>query len=68
MRTSPGTTPEYSPEIIPQTHGSSDGGDVDRDTQPDADMSVEQLDSMPTKPRSSKYDLRHNPRPNCNDD
>ena len=68
MRNTPGITPENSPEIIPQPDGSPDGRDVDRDTQPDADMSVEQLDPMPTNPRSSKYDLRHNPKPNCNDD
>ena len=36
--------------------------------QPDVDMSVEQPDTTPTNPRSSKYDLRHNPTPNCNDD
>ena len=68
MRNTPGITPKNSPEIIPQPDGSSDGRDVDRDTQPDADMSVEQLDPMPTNPRSSKYDLRRNPKPNCNDD
>ena len=68
MRNTPGITPENAPEIIPQPDGSSDGRDVDRDTQPNADMSVEQLDPMPTNPRSSKYDLRHNPKPNCNDD
>ena len=32
--------------------------------QPDADTSVEQIDPTPTNPRNSKYDLRHNPRPN----
>ena len=53
MRNTPGITPEISPENIPQPDGSSDGRDVDRDTQPDADMSVEQLDPMPTDPRSS---------------
>ena len=68
MRNTPGITPETPPEIFPQPDGSPDGRDVDRNTQPDADMSVEQLDSMPTNPRSSKYDLRHNPQPNCNDD
>ena len=52
MRNTPGITLEISPEIIPQPHGSSDGRDVDRDTQPDEDMSVEQLDLMPTNPRS----------------
>ena len=65
MRNTPGITPENSPEIILQPDGSPDGGDVDRDTQPDADMSVEQLDPMPTNPN---YDLRHNPKPKCNDD
>ena len=68
MRNTPRITPEISPENVPQPDGSSDGRDVDRDTQPDADMSVEQLDPMPTNPRSSKYDFRHNPKPNCNDD
>ena len=38
------------------------------DTQPVVDTSVEQLYPTPTNPRSSKYDLRHNPKPNCNDD
>ena len=68
MRNTPGITPENSLENIPQPDGSSDGRDVDRDTQTDTDMGVEQLDPMPTNPRSSKYDLRHNPKPNCNDD
>ena len=68
MRNTPGTTPENPPEIILQPDGSPDGRDVDRNTQPDADMSVEQLDPMPTNSRSSKYDQRHNPKPNCNDD
>ena len=68
LRNTPGIIPGNSPEITPQADESYDGRDVDRDTQPDADTSVEQLDPMPTNPRSSKYDLRHNPKPNCNDD
>ena len=68
MRNTPGIIPGNSPEMIPQPDGSYDERDVDRDTQPDADLSVEQLDLMPTNTRSSKYDLRHNPKPNCNDD
>ena len=68
LRNTPGIIPKNSPEIIPQLDESYDGRDVDRDTQPDADTSVEQLDPMPTYPRSSKYDLRHNPKPNCNYD
>ena len=68
MRNTPGIIPENSPETIPQPDGSDDGRDVDCDTQPDADTSAEQLDPMPTNPRSSKYDQRHNHKPNCNDD
>ena len=68
MRNTPGIIAGNSPEIIPQPEGSYDGRDVDHDTQPDADTSVEQPDSTPTNPRSSKYDLRHNSKPNCNDD
>ena len=68
MRNFPGIIPGNSPEFIPQPDGSYDGRDVDHYTHPDVDTSVEQPDSMPTNPRSSKYDLRHNPKPNCNDD
>ena len=68
MKNTPGIIPGNSPEIIPQLDGSYDGRDVDHDTQPDADTSVEQPDSTPTNPRSSKYDLRHNPKPIFNDD
>ena len=67
-RNIPGTIPESPPQFIPRPHTSYDGRDVDRDTQPDADTGVEQLDPMPANPHSSKYDLRHNPKPNCNDD
>ena len=64
MRNIPGTTPESPPQIIPQPHTSYDGRDMDHDTQPDADTSVEQLNPMPTNPRSSKYNLRYNTKPN----
>ena len=67
-RNTPGTIRENSPEIIPQLHRLYDERDIDHDTQPDADASVEQPDSTTTNPRSSKYDLRHTPKPNCNDD
>ena len=68
MRSTPGILRENAPESTPQPDGSYDERNVDHDTQPDADTSVEQLDPMPTNTRSSKYDLRHNPKPNCNDD
>ena len=64
LRSTPGTTRESSPEIIPQEDRSYDGTDTDHYMQPDADTTVEQIDHTPTNPRSSKYDLRHNPRPN----
>ena len=68
MRSTPGTIREESLEIIPQVDSSYDGTDTAHHMQPDSDTSVEQIDPTPTNPRSSKYGLRHNPRPNCNDD
>ena len=66
-RSSPGTTQEDSSETFPHTDEIGDGTDTDHYMRPDADTTVEQIDPTPTKPRSSKYDLRHNPRPMCND-
>ena len=68
MRSTPGTIWENSPETIPQPDRSYDGTATDHYMQPDADTSVEQLDPTPIHPSSSKHDLRHNPKPNCNDD
>ena len=31
-------------------------------------MGLEQHHPIPTNPRISKYDLRHSPKPNCNND
>ena len=62
------TIQEDSSNILPHTDEIGDGTDTDQYMQPDADTSVEQIDPTPTNPRSSKYDLLHNPRPNCNDD
>ena len=64
----PGSIPGKFPGNTPQADGSCDGRNVHHDTQSDADMSVEQPDLTPTNPRSSKYDLRHKPKPNCNGD
>ena len=50
MRNTPGAIREHSPEIIPQPHRSYDERDIDHDTQPDADTSVEQLDPTPSNP------------------
>ena len=68
MKSTLGTRRESSPEFFLQTDRSYDGMDTDHDMQPDAEAGVEQLDPTPTSPRSSKNDLRHNPKPNCNDD
>ena len=67
-RSTPGTIQEDSSNILPHTHEMADGTDTDHYMQPDADKSVEQNNPTPTNPRSSKYDLRHNSRPNCIDD
>ena len=56
MKSTPGTIPGNSPEIIPQPDRSYDGMDTDYDMQPDADAIVEQLDPTPTNPRSSTND------------
>ena len=47
---------------------SCDGTDTDHYVEPDADTSVEQPNLSPTNPISCAYDLRHNPKPNCNED
>ena len=67
-RSTPGTIQEDSSEILSHTDDIDDGTDTDHYMQPDADTSVEQIDPTPTNPRSSKYDLRHNPGLNWNDD
>ena len=67
-RSTPGTIQKDYSEILPHTHDIDDETDTDHYMQPDADTSVEQTDPTPTNPCSSKYDLRHNPRPNCNKD
>ena len=67
-RSTPETTQKGSSDIFPHTNDIDDGTDTDHYMQPDADNSVEQIDPTPTNPSSSKYDLRDNPRPNCNDD
>ena len=68
MSSTPGTIQEKSPEVSPQTDRSYDGTDTDHCMQPDADRGVEKPDLTPINLRSSKHDLRHNPKPNCGDD
>ena len=68
ITSTPGIIPGNSPGNTSHPDGSCDGRNEDHDAHPDADTSVEQPDLTPTNPRSSKYDLSHNPKPNCNDD
>ena len=68
MRYTLGTTHECSPEIFPQTDEVSDVTDTYPHIEPDVETSLEQPEKSPTNHRSSKYNLRHNPKLNCNDD
>ena len=68
MRDTPENTHECSPEIFPRTDGISDVTDTYPHMEPDVESSSEQPGISATNPRSSKYNLRHNPKPNCNDD
>ena len=68
LKSTPGTIPEDSPEMISQPDRSYGGMDTNHGMQLEADTSVPQFDPTPTNPLSSKYDLRQNPKPTCNDD
>ena len=68
MRSTPGTIQENSPKNIPQADRSYDGTDTDLYTETHAKVNVGPHSPTDFNPRSSKYGLRHNPKPNCNDD
>ena len=68
MRNTPGEPHACSPEIFPNSDELGDVTDTCPHMEPDVDTSSEQPQNSPTNPRSSKYNLRHNPKPNCNDD
>ena len=68
MRNTPGNPHVCSPEICPCTDEVSDVTDTSPRMEPDVESSSEQPKKSPTNPCSSKYNLRHNPKPNCNDD
>ena len=67
IKNTPGTTHECSPKILPKTDEVSDATDTYPNKEPDVEPSSEQQGNSPANPRSSKYNLRHNPKPNCND-
>ena len=64
----PGTIGENYPEIFQKADGFCDGTDTNQYLEPDTDLSVEQHNSTPINPRSTKYDLRHNQKPNFHDE
>ena len=66
--TIPRTIQKDSPEILPHTDEIGDGTDTDHYIEPDAEVDDEQFSPTNINPRSTKYDLRHKPKPNCNDD
>ena len=68
IRNTPGTAHECSPEIFLQMEELCDVTDTYPDMEPDVETSSEKPNSSPTNHRSSKYNLCHNPKPNCNDD
>ena len=68
MRNTPGEPHVCSPEIFPCTDEVGDETDTCPHMEPDVESSLEQQENSPANPRSSKYNLRHNPKPNCNDD
>ena len=68
IRNTPGNPHMCSPEIFPNTDVLGDVTDTCPHMEPDVGTSSEQPQNSPTNPRSSKYNLRHNPKPNCNDD
>ena len=68
MRNTPGATHKCSPEISPQTDEISDVTDTYPHMEPDMESSSEQPANSPTNPRSSKYNICHNQKPNCKDD
>ena len=68
MRNTQGTTHECSPETFPPGDETNDVADTYTHAEPDVGTNSEQQESSPSNPRSSKYNLRHNPKPNCNDD
>ena len=63
MRNTLGNPHVRSPEIFPCTDEVSDVTDTCPHMEPDVESSSEQPENSPTNPRSSKYNLRQNPKP-----
>ena len=68
MRKTPVNPHVCSPEFFPCTDEVSEVTDTCPHMEPDVESSSEQTENSPTNPRSSKDNLRHNPKPNCIDE
>ena len=68
MINTPGNPHVCSPEIFPDTGKVKDVTDTCPHMEPDMESSSDQPQNSPANPRSSKYNLRHKPNSNCNDD
>ena len=68
MRNTPRTTHDCSPENFSQTDEVIDVTAPYPHMEPDVETSSEQPENILTNSRSSKYNLRHNSKPDCNDD
>ena len=66
--TIPGTIQEDSPETFSHTDEVGYGTDTNHYMEPDAEAKSERLSPTDFHPRSTKYNLRNNPKPNCNED
>ena len=67
MRNTPGNPHVCSPEVFPNTDELGDVTDTYPHMKPGVKISPELPQNSPTNPRGSKYNLHHNPKPNCND-
>ena len=64
----PRTPRQILTDNFPPADGICDRGDTYSNMEPVAKLSSEQSNATPTNPRSTKYNLRHNLQPTCNDD
>ena len=60
--------PFRDPQRSPRTDETGDRTDTDYYMEPDAEANSGNLSPTDVNPRDTKYDLRHIPKPNRNDD
>ena len=67
MWNTPAIARKRSQEIHSHTEELCNVNDTYPYMEPDAETSLQQPNNSLTNPRSSKYNVRHNPKPYCND-